>query len=159
MTADPADWIESAARDQPHRIFLTTPAGREVSYASLRDQSGRFAAALMRRGVVPGDRVAVQVDKSVDAVLLYVACLRMGAVFGVPHPDFGEGVTAVVVPERGTRLSEADIISALKKRLAGYKVPKRVLIIDELPKNSMGKVQKNALRAGYAALYGTTLAP
>src|SRR5260370_23464891 len=78
---DPAEWIESAARDQPHRLFLKTPAGRELSYASLRDQSGRFAAALMRRGVVTGDRVAAQVDKSVEAVLLYLACLRMGAVF------------------------------------------------------------------------------
>ena len=80
-TADPADWIEIAARDQPDRVFLKTPAGRELSYGALREQSGRFAAALMRRGVVPGDRIAVQVDKSVDAVLLYIACLRMGAVF------------------------------------------------------------------------------
>jgi malonyl-CoA/methylmalonyl-CoA synthetase len=78
---DPAEWVERAARDQPHRVFLRTPTGRELTYASLRQQSGRFAAALMRRGVGPGDRVAVQVDKSADAVLLYVACLRMGAVF------------------------------------------------------------------------------
>jgi malonyl-CoA/methylmalonyl-CoA synthetase len=80
-TSDPADWVERAARDQPQRSFLRTPTGRELTYASLHEQSGRFAAALMRRGVVPGDRVAVQVDKSADAVLLYVACLRMGAVF------------------------------------------------------------------------------
>ncbi len=79
--AVPADWVESVASDQPDRLFLRTPSGRELSYESLRDQSGRFAAALMRLGVVPGDRVAVQVDKSVEAVLLYVACLRMGAVF------------------------------------------------------------------------------
>jgi len=52
-----------------------------MTYALLHEQSGRFAAALMRCGVVPGDRVAAQVDKSADAVLLYVACLRMGAVF------------------------------------------------------------------------------
>jgi malonyl-CoA/methylmalonyl-CoA synthetase len=78
---DPAEWIESAARNQPNRSFLKTPTGRDLSYASLRNQSGRFAAALMRRGVAAGDRVAVQVDKSVEAVLLYVACLRMGAVF------------------------------------------------------------------------------
>src|SRR5882724_10149179 len=83
---DPAEWIESAARDQPRRLFLKARAGRELSYASLRDQSGRFAAALMRRGVVPGDRIAVQVDKSVEAVLLYVACLRMGAVFVPINP-------------------------------------------------------------------------
>src|SRR3979411_2768149 len=78
---DPAEWVESAVRDQPHRSFLKTPTGRELSYASLRGQSSRFAAALMRRGVEPGDRVAVQVDKSAEAVLLYVACLRLGAVF------------------------------------------------------------------------------
>jgi malonyl-CoA/methylmalonyl-CoA synthetase len=78
---DPAEWIDSAAREQPHRPFLETPTGRALSYSALRDQSGRFAAALMRRGVAPGDRVAVQVDKSVEAVLLYLACLRMGAVF------------------------------------------------------------------------------
>jgi malonyl-CoA/methylmalonyl-CoA synthetase len=78
---DPADWIESAARDQPDRVFLETPAGRVVDYAALHAESGRFAAALMRHGVVPGDRIAVQVDKSAEAVLLYAACLRLGAVF------------------------------------------------------------------------------
>jgi malonyl-CoA/methylmalonyl-CoA synthetase len=78
---DPADWIEIAVRDQPQRPFLITPEGRQLSYASLREQSGQFAAALIRRGIVPGDRVAVQVDKSAQAVLLYVACLRLGAVF------------------------------------------------------------------------------
>ena len=78
---DPADWIESAVRDQPDRLFLKTPMGRELSYACLRDRSGRFAAALMRLGVAPGDRVAVQVEKSTEAVLLYAACLRLGAVF------------------------------------------------------------------------------
>src|SRR5882672_11085020 len=84
--ADPADWVEITALDQPRRPFLETPEGRELSYASLRDQSSRFAAALVRRGVAPGDRVAVQVDKSVEAVLLYVACLRMGAVFVPINP-------------------------------------------------------------------------
>ena len=84
--ADPADWVEHAARDQPHRPFLETAEGRRLDYASLREQSGRFSAALMRRGVVPGDRIAVQVDKSVEAVLLYVACLRMGAVFVPINP-------------------------------------------------------------------------
>jgi malonyl-CoA/methylmalonyl-CoA synthetase len=81
MPRDPADWIECAAREQPHRPFLNTLAGGELNYESLRSRSGRFAAALRRRGVEPGDRVAVQVDKSADAVLLYIACLRMGAVF------------------------------------------------------------------------------
>lgn len=78
---DPADWIDSAVRSQPRQVFLRTPAGREVTYESLREQTGRYARALMSRGVLPGDRVAVQVEKSTEAVLLYVACLRMGSVF------------------------------------------------------------------------------
>jgi malonyl-CoA/methylmalonyl-CoA synthetase len=75
------------------------------------------------------------------------------AVFGAPHPDFGEGVTAVIVPEAGAVLSEAQIIESLSARLARYKVPKRVLLVAELPRNAMGKVQKDALRATYACLY------
>jgi|SRR5450631_2869377 malonyl-CoA/methylmalonyl-CoA synthetase len=78
---DPADWVDNAVRRQPQRVFLRTPQGRALSYAALRDQTTRFASALAARGVIPGDRVAVQIDKSVDAVLLYIACLRMGAVF------------------------------------------------------------------------------
>ena len=81
FVTDPADWIESGARDQPSRPFIKTPAGRELSYAALWEDSARYAAALTRRGVVCGDRVAVQVDKSTEAVLLYIACLRLGAVF------------------------------------------------------------------------------
>ena len=78
---DPADWIEDGARTGPHRPFLRTPEGRELSYAGLAGQTARFASALAARGVAPGDRVAAQVDKSVDAVLLYLACLDLGAVF------------------------------------------------------------------------------
>src|SRR5277367_3625500 len=77
---DPIDWIEEAAR-RSDRLFLRTAQGRNFSYAALCEQSGRIAAALMQRGVRSGDRVAVQVDKSADAVFLYVACLRLGAVF------------------------------------------------------------------------------
>ncbi len=80
-TTDPDQWIETAARSHPQRTFLKTAAGREISYGSLREQSGRFASALRRRGVRAGDRVAAQVEKSPEAVLLYVACLRLGAVF------------------------------------------------------------------------------
>jgi malonyl-CoA/methylmalonyl-CoA synthetase len=77
---DPSDWIEEAAH-LPHRLFLRTPEGRDIGYAELREESGRIASALIARGVVPGDRVAAQVDKSPEAVLLYVACLRLGAIF------------------------------------------------------------------------------
>jgi malonyl-CoA/methylmalonyl-CoA synthetase len=92
--------------------------------------------------------------KEVETELDAVVGVLESAVFGVPHPDFGEGVTAAVVLEPGAAASEAGIIGAMKSRLAGYKIPKRIVFVDELPRNIMGKVQKNALRATYAALYG-----
>lgn len=75
------------------------------------------------------------------------------AVIGVPHADFGEGVTAVVVREKGAQIEETAILKALDGRLAKFKMPKRVLFVDELPRNTMGKVQKNVLRDAYAKLY------
>jgi malonyl-CoA/methylmalonyl-CoA synthetase len=75
------------------------------------------------------------------------------AVIGLPHADLGEGVTAVVVPSAGARLDEAAVLSALSDRLAGFKRPKRVLFVDDLPRNTMGKVQKAALREQFGGLY------
>jgi malonyl-CoA/methylmalonyl-CoA synthetase len=92
--------------------------------------------------------------KEVEAELDAVAGVLESAVFGVPHPDFGEGVTAAVVAKSGASLSEHDILSAMQPRLARYKLPKRVLLIEELPRNTMGKVQKNELRKRFATLYG-----
>ena len=76
------------------------------------------------------------------------------AVVGLPHPDFGEGVVAVVVPNPGDRLDGAAIVRALKDRIANFKVPKRVFVVDELPRNTMGKVQKNLLREQHQGLFG-----
>jgi malonyl-CoA/methylmalonyl-CoA synthetase len=75
------------------------------------------------------------------------------AVIGLPHRDFGEGVTAVVVPAPGAAPVEAAILAALEARLAKFKLPKRVILVPELPRNSMGKVQKNVLRDTYKDLY------
>jgi malonyl-CoA/methylmalonyl-CoA synthetase len=75
------------------------------------------------------------------------------AVIGVPHADFGEGVTAVVVCDKNAPVSEASVLKALDGRLAKFKMPKRVFIVDELPRNAMGKVQKNILRDAYAKIY------
>jgi malonyl-CoA/methylmalonyl-CoA synthetase len=76
------------------------------------------------------------------------------AVIGVPHADFGEGVTAVVVCTKDAKIDETSVLNALDGRLAKFKMPKRVIVVDELPRNAMGKVQKNILRETYADIYG-----
>ncbi|WP_457939178.1 malonate--CoA ligase [Mesorhizobium sp. 10J20-29] len=74
------------------------------------------------------------------------------AVIGVPHADFGEGVVAVLVPKAGATLDEAVILERIKPKIARFKQPKRVVIIDDLPRNTMGKVQKNVLRDAFKSL-------
>jgi malonyl-CoA/methylmalonyl-CoA synthetase len=75
------------------------------------------------------------------------------AVIGVPHADFGEGVTAVIVCDKSARVDEASVLKALDGRIAKFKMPKRVIVVDELPRNAMGKVQKNILRDTYSKIY------
>jgi len=95
-----------------------------------------------------------EIEEEIDAL----AGVKESAVIGVPHPDFGEGVVAVVdcsgakqdVPD------ETMIIGSLRKRLASFKVPKRVVFVSTLPRNAMGKVQKKLLRDAYRTLFETT---
>jgi malonyl-CoA/methylmalonyl-CoA synthetase len=75
------------------------------------------------------------------------------AVVGVPHPDFGEAGVAIVVPKPGSSLDDAAIVQSLKNRIANFKVPKRVFVVKELPRNTMGKVQKNLLRDEHKGLF------
>lgn len=91
----------------------------------------------------------VEVEASIDAL----AGVVESAVIGLPHADFGEAVTAVLVRAEGSALSEQEVLDALKVRLANFKLPKRVLFAAELPRDAMGKVQKQALRSLHAGLY------
>ncbi|HWK86001.1 MAG TPA: malonyl-CoA synthase [Xanthobacteraceae bacterium] len=91
--------------------------------------------------------------KEVESAIDDIKGVVESAVIGCPHPDFGEGVTAVVVREKNSTLSESDITAALEQKLAKFKQPKRVFFVDELPRNTMGKVQKNVLRETYARAY------
>ncbi len=75
--------------------------------------------------------------------------VKESAVIGVPHPDFGEAVIAIVVSEDDAAPSEDDVTRAAKQNLASYKVPKRVVFVKELPRNAMGKIQKGSLRETY----------
>ena len=85
--------------------------------------------------------------KEIELLLDEMPGVQESAVVGVPHPDFGEAVTAVVVPRPdGPAPDEQEMIAALKRKLANFKVPKRVYVVEELPRNAMGKVQKNLLR-------------
>ena len=91
----------------------------------------------------------IEVETEIDALPGVIE----SAVVGVSHPDFGEGVTALIVPRKGADISESQVIAALETRLAKFKLPKRVVFVDELPRNAMGKVQKAAIRATYSDLY------
>ncbi len=84
--------------------------------------------------------------KEIESVIDEMPGVLESAVIGVPHADFGEAVVAVVVMRDGATLSEATLIDTLKNQIANFKVPKRVHFVDELPRNTMGKVQKNVLR-------------
>jgi malonyl-CoA/methylmalonyl-CoA synthetase len=91
--------------------------------------------------------------KEIEALIDALPGVAESAVIGLPHADYGEAVTAVVAPQKnaeGRALTEPGIIAAIKDELANYKVPKWVYLVDELPRNAMGKVQKNLLRSTYS---------
>lgn len=136
---------KTAAEFRPDGFFITGDLGRI---------DGRGYLWLLGRGkdlVITGgyNVYPKELELEIDAL----PGVLESAVIGLPHPDFGEAVTAVVVPEDGAVLQEADIIGALRERLANYKLPKRVIIAEDLPRNTMAKVQKNVLREQHKALF------
>ena len=99
-----------------------------------------------------GENVAsIEVEKAIYAAEPGIA---EAVVVGLPHERWSEAITAVVVPKPGEHIDPGALIAALKDRLDPYKVPKSVIVADELPKTSTGKIQKNLVREQYAAHYG-----
>jgi malonyl-CoA/methylmalonyl-CoA synthetase len=89
----------------------------------------------------------------IESVINELPGVAESAVVGVPHPDFGEAVVAVVVPRPGASVDGAAIAAQLRTRIANFKVPKQVFVVRELPRNAMGKVQKNLLRDAHRGLF------
>lgn len=119
---DPSAWIDSIVRSDPDRLFMITADGVRYSYRDLSVMSGRIASALARKGVAAGDRVAVQVEKSAEAFLLNIACMRMGAVlvplntaYTVPELEYflGDAQPAMVV----VRPQDHAAIASLARKL------------------------------------------
>lgn len=136
---------KTAAEIRPDGFFITGDLGR-IDARGYVHIVGRGKDLVITGGynVYP-----IEVEAQIDALPGVVE----SAVIGVPHPDFGEGVTAVVVARQAADIDEAFVRSALQQRLAKFKLPKRVLFVEELPRNTMGKVQKSVLRERYRDLY------
>ena len=90
-----------------------------------------------------------EIEEAIDAL----PGVAESAVIGVPHADLGEAVVAVVAREKGAALAGEVVLAAISGQLARFKHPRAVLIVDALPRNAMGKVQKAALRAEHGALF------
>ncbi len=92
--------------------------------------------------------------KEVELLLDEVPGVLESAVIGLPHPDFGEAVFAVLVARKGAALDADAALAAIRDRLARFKQPKAAVVVDALPRNTMGKVQKNLLRQAYSGWFG-----
>jgi malonyl-CoA/methylmalonyl-CoA synthetase len=136
---------KTKAEFRPDGFFITGDVGR-IDARGYVHIVGRAKDLIITGGfnVYPKE-----IETEIDAL----PGVAESAVIGCPHPDFGEGVTAIIVCKPGADLSEKAVIAVLEQRLAKFKLPKRVLFIDDLPRNTMGKVQKNVLREAHAKLY------
>ena len=137
---------KTQAEFRPDGFFITGDLG-EIDADGYVHIVGRGKDLIISGGfnVYPKE-VELEID-ALDGVL-------ESAVIGLPHRDFGEGVAAVVVPRPGATLDEKVILAGLEGKLAKFKLPKRVMLADELPRNTMGKVQKAALRDQYKGTFG-----
>ncbi|MGD8911707.1 MAG: malonyl-CoA synthase [Candidatus Thiodiazotropha sp.] len=119
---------------------------------AVMDEAGRISIVGRAKDLIISGGYNVYA-KEVESEIDGIPGVKESAVIGVPHPEFGEGVVAVVVQDSSHELTESDIIAPLQERLARFKQPKRVYLVDALPRNTMGKVQKAQLRENYKESY------
>ena len=115
------------------------------------DSTGRVTLAGRHKDLIISGGLNIY-PKEVESHINSEEGIVESAVIGVPHHDFGEGVVAVVVTTDEWP-GEASLIARLRKKLAGFKVPKKVFSVDSLPRNAMGKIQKNQLREKYSNVF------
>lgn len=133
---------KTAAEFRPDGFFITGDLARI-------DASGRVTLVGRAKDLIISGGYNVY-PKEVESVLDEIPGVDESAVIGLPHPDLGEAVTAVVTLKPGVDPHEAELIAQLQGKLARFKQPKRVIFIDGLPRNAMGKIRKEALRTDFA---------
>ena len=116
------------------------------------DNTGRISIVGREKDLVISGGYNVY-PKEIESILDEISGVNESCVIGLTHVDFGEAVTALIVEEKHSKTSEEEIFKILKDKLAKYKHPKAIMFIDELPRNTMGKVQKNVLRLKYKEYY------
>ncbi len=136
---------KTRAEIRPDGFFITGDLG-------LREPDGYLRIVGRGKDLIISGGLNVypkEIEEAIDAL----PGVAESAVFGVPHPDFGEAVMAAVIARAGAELHEAAMIATLRSRLAAFKTPKRVYFLDELPRNAMSKVQKAALRERFGKTF------
>ncbi|MGF7162378.1 malonyl-CoA/methylmalonyl-CoA synthetase [Rhodoligotrophos appendicifer] len=136
---------KTAEEIRPDGFFITGDL-------AVMDEAGRVTIVGRGKDLIISGGFNVY-PKEIESLLDELPGIGESAVIGVPHPDFGEAVIAVVTPKTGEAVSESELITSLSERLAKFKVPKRIFTMDELPRNTMGKVQKAELRRVHDTLF------
>ena len=141
---------KTAEEFRPDGFFITGDLG-------VMDEDGRVSIVGRAKDLVISGGYNVY-PKEIERLLDELPGVAESAVIGVPHADFGEAVVALLVTD-GREVSQAEVDSALAGQLARFKQPKAVVCVDELPRNAMGKVQKNELRVRFAHLFDSRATP
>ncbi|GLQ06737.1 malonate--CoA ligase [Sneathiella chinensis] len=129
---------KTAAEFRPDGYFITGDM-------TVKDPNGYYRIVGRAKDLIISGGYNVY-PKEIESYLDEMPGVLESAVVGRPHPDFGEAVVAFVVPDNSIPVDADSVIAFVKDKLANFKVPKEVFVIKELPRNTMGKVQKNELR-------------